>query len=108
MEGSGLEESMQELSKEYYLSLGMVFELEDDAYDFYNDHATIMGFSVRRRYRTTSKKDGRIINRKFVFGKEGDREIDNQSLVVESPRSETRTKCNAFMYIAFNPNQNAL
>ncbi|KAG5544816.1 hypothetical protein RHGRI_017311 [Rhododendron griersonianum] len=39
--GTGLEETMKELSKDYTLSLGMEFESEEDAYEFYNDHARI-------------------------------------------------------------------
>ncbi|KAG5550667.1 hypothetical protein RHGRI_015573 [Rhododendron griersonianum] len=100
--GTGLEETMKELSKDYSLSLGMEFESEEDAYEFYNDHARITGFGIRRCYCTNSKKDGIMINRKFVCSKEGEREKDNRSLVVEQPQRETRTKCKAFMYITFN------
>ncbi|KAI8543732.1 hypothetical protein RHMOL_Rhmol08G0241300 [Rhododendron molle] len=100
--GTGLEETMKELSKDYSLSLGMEFESEEDAYEFYNDHARITGFGIRRCYCTNSKKYGIMINRKFVCNKEGEREKDNRSLVVEQPRRETGTKCIAFMYIAFN------
>ncbi|XP_058195089.1 protein FAR1-RELATED SEQUENCE 12-like [Rhododendron vialii] len=83
--GTGPEETMKELSKDYSLSLGMKFESEEDAYEFYNDHARIMGFGIRRCYCTNSKKDGIMINRKFVCSKEGERETDNRSLVVEQP-----------------------
>ncbi|KAF7151126.1 hypothetical protein RHSIM_Rhsim02G0232300 [Rhododendron simsii] len=41
--GTGPEETMKELSKDYSLSLGMEFESEEDAYEFYNDHARITG-----------------------------------------------------------------
>lgn len=102
MDDGGLEEREIDWSKDYTLRVGMEFDTETAAYDFYNDHGRVMGFSVRKCYFTRSKKDGILINRKFVCNKQGKKGIDKRSLVVEQPRKETRTKCDAFMYITFN------
>ncbi|XP_058210701.1 uncharacterized protein LOC131323089 [Rhododendron vialii] len=102
MDDGGLEERENDWSKDYSLGFGMEFDTETAAYDFYNYHGRVMGFSIRKSYFTRSKKDGILINRKFVCSKQGKRGIDKRSLVVEQPRKETRTNCGAFMYISFS------
>ncbi|KAI8533284.1 hypothetical protein RHMOL_Rhmol11G0285600 [Rhododendron molle] len=102
MDDGGLEEQEIDWSKDYPLGFGMKFDIETAAYDFYNDHGRVMGFSIRKSYFTRSKKDGILINRKFVCSKQGKRGIDKRSLVVEQPRKQTRTNCGAFMYISFS------
>ena len=62
------------LSHEYIPCVGMEFESEESAFKFYNECGRIIGFRVRRDYHTKSKKDGVMINHKFVCGKEGERE----------------------------------
>ncbi|KAI8522906.1 hypothetical protein RHMOL_Rhmol13G0033200 [Rhododendron molle] len=57
MDDGGLEEREIDWSKDYSLGFGMEFDTETAAYDFYNDHGRVMGFSIRKSYFTRSKKD---------------------------------------------------
>ncbi|KAJ4791674.1 Protein FAR1-RELATED SEQUENCE 5 [Rhynchospora pubera] len=80
--------------------VGMEFETEDKAYEFYNRYAGHVGFSVRK---STSRKDKasteRIINvRCFVCSREGYNK-DKKSLEAKKPRLETRIGCPARMVI---------
>ncbi|XP_028067917.1 protein FAR1-RELATED SEQUENCE 5-like [Camellia sinensis] len=62
-----------------------------------------MGFDIRRDYHSKSRKDGAMINRKFVFCcKEGEKEKDKWYMIVNHPKHKTRTKCNAFMYVSLD------
>ncbi|XP_028108771.1 protein FAR1-RELATED SEQUENCE 5-like [Camellia sinensis] len=97
MEDSALEK----LANNSMPCVGMEFDSEEGAYEFYNEYGRIVGFSIRRDYHTKSKKDGIMINRKFVCCKKGEKEKDKRYITVKHPQHETRTKCNAFMYISF-------
>ena len=44
--------------EEVILKLGMEFETEQDAYDFYNSYAHVVGFSIRRNKGHKGDKDG--------------------------------------------------
>ncbi|KAL7183030.1 hypothetical protein ACSBR1_041670 [Camellia fascicularis] len=93
--------ALEKLTNNSMPFVGMEFDSEEDAYEFYNEYGRIVGFSIRRDYHTKSKKDGIMINRKFVCCKEGEKEKDKRNIIVKHPQHETRTKCNAFMYISF-------
>ncbi|KAL7190810.1 hypothetical protein ACSBR2_022985 [Camellia fascicularis] len=83
MEVDGLERSMEvnaRLLKEHTPSLGTEFDSEEIAYQFYNEYGRIMGFSIRRDYHTKCKKDGIIVNRKFVCCKQGEKDKQNWEL----------------------------
>ncbi|KAG5521068.1 hypothetical protein RHGRI_033580 [Rhododendron griersonianum] len=98
----GCKEDKEELLKEPTPRIGMEFESEEDAFQFYDEYGRIMGFSIRRDYHTKSKKDGLMINRKFVCHKEGQKEKDKRCHTVIQPRRETRTMCGANLYVSFN------
>ncbi|KAL7258368.1 hypothetical protein ACSBR1_004485 [Camellia fascicularis] len=69
MEVDGLETVIEDndmLLKEHTPSLETEFELEEIAYQFYNEYGRIMGFSIRWDFHTKSKKDSTMVNRKFV------------------------------------------
>lgn len=105
MEDGALEgcvEDDEELLKELTPHIGMEFESEEAAFQFYNEYGRIMGFGIRRDYHTKSKKDGLMINRKFVCHREGEKEKDKRCHIVIQPRREMRTKCSANLYISFN------
>ncbi|GAU41201.1 hypothetical protein TSUD_26260 [Trifolium subterraneum] len=51
--------------------LGMKFDSEETAYDFYNEYSKNIGFGIRREYVNKSKKDGVLTSRKFTCFKEG-------------------------------------
>ena len=91
----------EELAKNSMPCIGMEFDSEEASNEFYNECGRIVGFIIRRDYHTKSKKDVIMINRKFVCCKEGEKEKDKWYMIVKHPQHETRTKCNAFMYISF-------
>ncbi|KAL7258174.1 hypothetical protein ACSBR1_004317 [Camellia fascicularis] len=72
--------ALEKLANNSMPCVGMEFDSEEGAYDFYNEYGRIMGFSIRRDYHTKSKKDGIMINRKFVCCKEGEKEKDKRKL----------------------------
>ncbi|KAL7170075.1 hypothetical protein ACSBR2_035010 [Camellia fascicularis] len=103
VEVDGLERSIEDnarLLKEHTPSLGTEFESKEIAYQFYNEYGRIMGFSIRRDYHTKSKKDGIMVNRKFVCRKQGEK--DKRSEMVKQPRQGTKTNCKAFMYVSLD------
>ncbi|XP_042508608.1 protein FAR1-RELATED SEQUENCE 5-like [Macadamia integrifolia] len=85
--------------------IGMEFNSENEAYDFYNNYGGRMGFSVRRDYAHKSRKDkATITSRRFVCSKQGYRKKDKRCLDPRKPQAETRTDCPARMGIAIMDN----
>ncbi|XP_042507427.1 protein FAR1-RELATED SEQUENCE 5-like [Macadamia integrifolia] len=85
--------------------IGMKFNSENEAYDFYNSYGARMGFSVRRNYAHRSRKDKTIVtSRMFVCSKQGYRKKDNRCMATKKPRAETRIDCPARMGIAIMDN----
>ncbi|XP_022739363.1 protein FAR1-RELATED SEQUENCE 7-like isoform X2 [Durio zibethinus] len=79
--------------------LGMAFESEDHAYEFYNTYAGRVGFSVRKDYVNRSKIDGAVASRRFTCFREGFRQKDKRDLNIKRPRKETRIGCLAQLVI---------
>ncbi|XP_028073729.1 protein FAR1-RELATED SEQUENCE 5-like [Camellia sinensis] len=61
--------ALEELAKNSMPCVGMEFDSEEAAYEFYNEYGRIVGFSIRRDYHTKSNKDGIVINRKRDLSK---------------------------------------
>lgn len=80
--------------------LGMGFESEDHAYEFYNTYAGQVGFSVRKDYVNRSKIDGAVASRRFTCFREGFRQKDKRDLNIKRPRKETRIGCLAQLVIS--------
>ncbi|KAK4417848.1 protein FAR1-RELATED SEQUENCE 5 [Sesamum alatum] len=80
--------------------LGMGFETEDHAYEFYNAYAGRVGFSVRKDYVNRSKIDGAVASRRYTCFREGYRQKDKRGLKVKRPRKETRVGCMAQLVIS--------
>ncbi|KAK4392918.1 protein FAR1-RELATED SEQUENCE 5 [Sesamum angolense] len=80
--------------------LGMGFESEDHAYEFYNAYAGRIGFSVRKDYVNRSKIDGAVASRRYTCFREGYRQKDKRGLKVKRPRKETRVGCMAQLVIS--------
>ncbi|KAG5546375.1 hypothetical protein RHGRI_018528 [Rhododendron griersonianum] len=78
--------------------IGMEFDSESSAYDFYNFYGGSMGFSIRKNNAAKSKS-GEITSRTFVCSKEGHRKHDKRDYQTKNPRAETRTDCDALMAI---------
>lgn len=83
--------------------LGMCFDSEDHAYEFYNTYAGRVGFSVRKDYVNRSKIDGVVASRRFTCFREGFRQKDKRDLNVKRPRKETRIGCLAQLVISRQP-----
>ncbi|KAI9176998.1 hypothetical protein LWI28_009712 [Acer negundo] len=80
--------------------LGMGFDSEDHAYDFYNAYAGQVGFSVRKDYVNRSKIDGAVASRRFTCFREGFRQKDKRDMNVKRSRKETRIGCLAQLVIS--------
>ncbi|KAL5581286.1 hypothetical protein UlMin_013728 [Ulmus minor] len=83
--------------------LGMGFDSEDHAYEFYNGYAGRVGFSVRKDYVNRSKIDGVVASRRFTCFREGFRLRDKRDMNVKRPRKETRIGCLAQLVISRQP-----
>jgi zinc finger SWIM domain-containing protein 3 len=83
-------------------SKGMQFELDEIAYNFYNEFERMTGFSIRKEYVNKCKKTGIVSSRRFVCEKEGIRGIDNRYSKTRKPLAETICGCNARLVIAYN------
>ncbi|XP_027358901.1 protein FAR1-RELATED SEQUENCE 5-like [Abrus precatorius] len=83
--------------------LGMGFDSEEHAYDFYNAYAGHVGFSVRKDYVNRSKVDGAVASRRFTCFREGFRRKDKRDTNVKRPRKETRIGCLAQLVISRQP-----
>ncbi|XP_052196221.1 protein FAR1-RELATED SEQUENCE 5-like [Diospyros lotus] len=83
--------------------LGMGFDSEDHAYEFYNSYAGQVGFSVRKDYVNRSKVDGAVASRRFTCFREGFRQKDKRDSNLKRPRKETRIGCLAQLIIARQP-----
>ncbi|KAL9157426.1 hypothetical protein ABFS82_08G005000 [Erythranthe guttata] len=80
--------------------LGMGFDSEDLAYEFYNAYAARVGFSVRKDYVNRSKVDGAVASRRYTCFREGYRQNDKRGSKVKRPRKETRVGCMAQLVIS--------
>lgn len=83
--------------------LGMGFDSEEHAYEFYNTYAGHVGFSVRKDYVNRSKVDGAVASRRFTCFREGFRHKDKQDTNVKRPRKDTRIGCLAQLVISRQP-----
>ncbi|KAJ4783065.1 Protein FAR1-RELATED SEQUENCE 5 [Rhynchospora pubera] len=81
--------------------VGMEFQSEDKAYEFYNRYAGQVGFSVRK---SSSDKSSENVTRSrtFVCSREGFRK-EKKGKEVKKPRPETRIGCLARMTIKITP-----
>nr|XP_016484692.1 PREDICTED: protein FAR1-RELATED SEQUENCE 12-like [Nicotiana tabacum] len=86
------------------IKLGMAFDSEEYAYEYYNKYAATIGFSVRKEYANKSKVHGYVTSRKFICYKEGYRERDKREAMVKKPRKEIRTGCLAHMVVSRQSN----
>uniref|UniRef100_A0A1D1Z2I6 Protein FAR1-RELATED SEQUENCE n=1 Tax=Anthurium amnicola TaxID=1678845 RepID=A0A1D1Z2I6_9ARAE len=81
-------------------TVGMVFESERAAFEYYNQYARKVGFSVRWDCKTVSRKTSVTIARLFVCSKQGYRGDGKiRDLFAKYHREDTRCGCLAFMKI---------
>ncbi|RZC69817.1 hypothetical protein C5167_032967 [Papaver somniferum] len=79
--------------------LGMEFETEEEAYNFYNNYAFNYGFSVRKS-KAHLYSDGKVRDRILVCSVEGKRGTDRRDACIKTHRAETRFGCLAKMKIS--------
>ncbi|RWR74470.1 protein FAR1-RELATED SEQUENCE 5-like protein [Cinnamomum micranthum f. kanehirae] len=84
--------------------VGMEFETENDAYDFYNRHARKVGFSIRTDWRTVVRKTGVVKARRYVCFKGGHRVPDKRNKNVKHHRGGKITGCEAYMMVRLQIN----
>ncbi|XP_062101001.1 protein FAR1-RELATED SEQUENCE 5-like [Humulus lupulus] len=72
--------------------VGMEFETEEEAYNFYNTYAYNVGFSIRRS-KGHKDKDGKMKDRIFCCSCQGFRGTDKRDVNVKRHLAETRFGC---------------
>ncbi|KAJ4755030.1 Protein FAR1-RELATED SEQUENCE 5 [Rhynchospora pubera] len=78
--------------------IGMEFDDDEKAYQFYNGYARQVGFSVRKQNMSRAK-NGIIRARRFVCSKEGYYKLDPSDKTSTCSRSDVRTGCHAHIGI---------
>lgn len=80
--------------------VGMEFDSEDAAKEFYDEYARRVGFITRRDQCRRSEVDKRIISRTLTCNKQGYYvKTKDHSGPVRKPRSSTRVGCKAMMLV---------
>ncbi|XP_051116138.1 protein FAR1-RELATED SEQUENCE 5-like [Andrographis paniculata] len=77
--------------------IGMEFNSEEDAYQFYLSYAKKVGFGVKKH--KFHKVSGNMIDRQFVCSAEGQKREDKRNVNVKNLRAITRFGCKAMMKI---------
>lgn len=83
--------------------LGMEFDSENKAYEFYNNYAGMAGFSVRKGWLDKRVSDKTTRSRTLVCSREGFRQERKTGIEAKRPRPETRIGCPARMKIKLIP-----
>lgn len=71
--------------------VGMLFNSEEQVFDFYNLYAKRKGFSVRKGH-LSRRKDGSIRDRHYLCSNEGTRQ-EHRTHITKKPRAIERTNC---------------
>ncbi|XP_008786389.2 protein FAR1-RELATED SEQUENCE 5-like [Phoenix dactylifera] len=97
--GKEKEQSPNDIPKEdFEPKVGMLFDSDEQAYQFYNEYARRIGFSIRKQNMTRSKS-GEIKLRRFVCYKEGYYKGSPFDKDAKFLRTDVRTGCNAHIGI---------
>uniref|UniRef100_A0A7N0V6K1 Protein FAR1-RELATED SEQUENCE n=1 Tax=Kalanchoe fedtschenkoi TaxID=63787 RepID=A0A7N0V6K1_KALFE len=83
--------------------LGMDFDSVEDAWEFWTEFGARTGFTPRRFYSHTSRKDGLPSSAVFVCNKEGKRNVESELIMKKRERAETRTSCQVKLGIHREP-----
>ncbi|KAM0863123.1 hypothetical protein ACQ4PT_044794 [Festuca glaucescens] len=73
--------------------VGMVFKSEEDAYEFYNEYAGKIGFSIRKSH-SKLRPDKTIYKKHIVCSNEGERHTHSTHETLKQ-NAETRSRCDA-------------
>ncbi|KAH6792777.1 hypothetical protein C2S52_003254 [Perilla frutescens var. hirtella] len=74
--------------------IGLEFDTEEDAYQFYLAYAKRVGFSIRRS-KSHNDKFGKLVDQIFCCSAQGERRPDKRDAYVQRARPETRFRCDA-------------
>jgi hypothetical protein len=77
--------------------LGMKFQSDTEAWNFWIAYAGHADFEVKKRYANKIKCGGKVRSCRFVYSKEGHRKEDKRDHLIKCPRAETRTDCDVRM-----------
>ncbi|CAI9095514.1 OLC1v1031489C1 [Oldenlandia corymbosa var. corymbosa] len=86
------------IPREMIPEIGMEFETEEEAFQYYLLYSKKVGFGVRRS-KSHNDKSGKLIGRTFCCSAEGKRQRDKRDLNVRAQRPETRFGCDAKMKV---------
>ncbi|KAL6858786.1 hypothetical protein ACP4OV_017788 [Aristida adscensionis] len=80
---------------EFWNIANKTFQTEDEAFCFYNSYARDKGFTIRREKVRRAKHSGALLFRRFVCGREGERQAKflNTDSISRRPRALTRCHC---------------
>ncbi|CAL5405985.1 unnamed protein product [Camellia sinensis] len=98
--GSHANDPIQSLTKNDVLE--MQFNSEEDANDFYNQYAKVVGFSIRKDTRTMQAT--KVLSRKWVCSRQGQRAKQHLARIdrKRAARALTRVGCDAHFHIRYN------
>ncbi|KAF0936065.1 hypothetical protein E2562_038522 [Oryza meyeriana var. granulata] len=74
--------------------VGMTFNSENEAYDFYNSYARNVGFSIRKNH-TKTRADGSLCSKYFLCSNEGQPVASTAQPGRKKKRASTRSDCKA-------------
>ncbi|XP_051132642.1 protein FAR1-RELATED SEQUENCE 5-like [Andrographis paniculata] len=94
----------QHISSEDKPKIGVEFDNEEDAYQFYLAYAKKTGFGMKR-HKMQRNRAGKIKVRMFSFSVEGVRGEDKRNINVRAPRAITRFGCKAMMRFQLKDNE---
>ncbi|KAL1554560.1 hypothetical protein AAHA92_15106 [Salvia divinorum] len=78
------------ISEDFVPKIGMEFETEVEAYDFYMKYAKATGFGTRKIAAHKDPITGNLLDISFCCCREGFRATDNRGVTVKNPRPEIR------------------
>ena len=81
---------------------GIEFEMDEIAYDFYNEYGRRAGCSIRKECVNKCKETRVVTSRRFVCAKEGVRGKDKRDQNIKNPRAKTRCGCKTRLVIVLN------
>lgn len=84
--------------------IGMEFESDDQAYEFYSNYARLTGFTVRNNHLDKSEMNGEVLARRFPCSKESFVQNDKYGANARKRRKERKTGCLAQMVVSRQSN----
>lgn len=93
----------EEAGKDMVPKIGMEFESDGQAYEFYSNYARLTGFTVRNSQSDKSEVDGEVLARRFPCSKESFLQNNNYGVNIQKHRKDRKAGCLAEMVISRQP-----